>query len=564
MPTLRIALAQINPTVGAFGANSDKILKVTERAQALSAEVVSFGELVICGYPPEDLLLKPQFIRANRKALEKIIPATSGITVVVGFAEEAEGKIYNSAAIIHNGELAGIYRKMLLPNYGVFDEKRYFEPGTEPLVFDLAGLIFGVNICEDIWETGGPTEVQAKAGAGLIINLSASPYHKGKGQEREEMLATRARETGVFITYTNIVGGQDELVFDGGSLILSAGGEVLARGKQFAEDLTYADLEIAEISETNRRPKGKKVTLPPYAGSKEKPPLAPVEPRILQGEAEIYAALVLGTRDYVRKNGFEKAVIGLSGGIDSSLTTCVARDALGPENVTAIMMPSRYSSQESIEGAREVAKNLGVKLMNIPIEEAFKAYKETLADAFKDLEEDVTEENLQARIRGNILMALSNKFGWLVLTTGNKSEVSVGYCTLYGDTAGGFAVLKDVPKMLVYKLAEHKNRTSPQEVIPPSIISREPTAELRPEQKDSDALPKYPILDAILRAYVEEDMSLEEIVGQGHAREVVRKVIRMVDENEYKRRQGPPGIKITPRAHLRDRRMPISNRFREA
>jgi len=564
MPSLRIALAQINPTVGAFGANRDKILKVTERAQGLGVEVVSFGELTLCGYPPEDLLLKPQFIRASRKALEEIIPATSGITAVVGFAEEAGGKIYNSAAIIHNGELAGIYRKMLLPNYGVFDEKRYFQPGTEPFVFDLDGLIFGVNICEDIWEEEGPTKVQADFGAGLIINLSASPYHKGKGQEREEMLAGRARENGVFISYTNIVGGQDELVFDGASLILAPEGDVLARGKQFAEDLTYADLEIAEKNATETSSTVKKVTLPPYTRSKEKPPLASVEPRILEGEAEIYAALVLGTRDYVRKNGFEKVVIGLSGGIDSSLTACVARDALGPENVAAVMMPSRYSSQESIEGARQVAKNLGLKLMNIPIEEAFKTYKETLADTFKETEEDVTEENLQARIRGNILMALSNKFGWLVLTTGNKSEVSVGYCTLYGDTAGGFAVLKDVPKMLVYELAEYKNRTSPQEVIPQSIISRQPTAELSPQQKDSDALPEYHILDAVLEAYVEGSMSLEEIVAQGHEREIVSKVIQMVDKNEYKRRQAPPGIKISPRAFGRDRRMPITNRFREA
>jgi len=564
MPALRIALAQINPTVGDFGANRSKILNFLERAQALGAEVISFGELALCGYPPEDLLLKPQFLQANRKALEEIIPATSGITAVVGFAEEDAGKIYNSAAIIHNGELADIYRKMILPNYGVFDEQRYFQPGSNPFIFDLDGLIFGVSICRDIWEKAGPTKVQAECGAGLIINLSASPYHKGKGRERQAMLAGRARENKVFIAYTNIVGGQDELVFDGGSLILAPGGEVLCRGKQFAEDLTYADLEIAEISQAKPRPKVKKVTLSPYTRSKKKPPLDRKEPEILQDEAEIYAALVLGTRDYVRKNGFEKVVIGLSGGIDSSLSACVARDALGPENVTAVMMPSRYSSQESIEGAREVAKNLGLKLMNIPIEEPFKAYTETLADTFKDQEEDVTEENLQARIRGNILMALSNKFGWLVLTTGNKSEVSVGYCTLYGDTAGGFALLKDVPKTFVYKLAEYKNRTSPQELIPQRIISRQPTAELRPGQKDSDALPEYSVLDAILEAYVEQDQSLEEIVGQGHDEEIVRKVIQMVDKNEYKRRQGPPGIRITPRAFGRDRRMPITNRFGEA
>jgi len=564
MSTLRMGLAQINPTVGDFGGNMSKILQVLEEARALGADIVSFGELVLCGYPPEDLLFKPQFVQATRSALDKIIPATSGITAVVGFAEEDGGKIYNSAAIIHNGELAGIYRKMFLPNYGVFDEKRYFQPGKNPCIFDIDGLIFGVNICEDIWEQTGPTKLQALSGASLIFNLSASPYHKGKGRQREAMLAERAREAKVFIAYTNIVGGQDELVFDGGSLILSPEGEALARGKQFDEDLIYADLETPKMSQAEVNTKVKKTKLAPLGKSKEKPPLPQKETEILHGEAEIYAALILGTRDYVRKNGFQKVLMGLSGGIDSSLTACIARDALGPENVTAVMMPSRYSSRESIEGAREVAKNLGIKLINIPIEESFKAYKETLADAFKDSEEDVTEENLQARIRGNILMALSNKFGWLVLTTGNKSEVSVGYCTLYGDTAGGFALLKDVPKTLVYRLAQYKNQNSPRDVIPQNIISRPPTAELRPQQKDSDMLPEYAILDAILEAYVEKNLSLEEIVGRGHEREVVSKVIQMVDGNEYKRRQGPPGIKITPRAFGRDRRMPITNRFREA
>ena len=570
MRSIRIALAQINVTVGDIEGNKNKILHYIEEARKLGVELVAFPEMAVTGYPPEDLLLKPDFIEANLRALEDIIPATRGITAVVGFVHRDED-IYNAAAVIHDGKLAAVYRKMYLPNYGVFDEDRYFQAGQEYIVFELDGTGVGVNICEDIWHPGGPAEVQALAGgAEVIVNISASPYHARKVEFRERMLATRAADSVSIVAFCNLVGGQDELVFDGGSVIFDPRGELIARGRQFEEDLVVADLDVEGVFRRRlhdpRRRKEKLLSrwevevikLAPV-GPKEKPPISEHKVPRLEPLAEIYKALVTGTRDYVHKNGFRKVVIGLSGGIDSSLTATIAVDALGAENVTGVYMPSRYSSEESRIDAEELARNLGIAFHIIPIDETFQAYLDMLSEVFKGLPHDVTEENIQARIRGNILMALSNKFGWLVLTTGNKSEIGVGYCTLYGDTAGGFAVIKDIPKTLVYKLARYRNSISP--VIPERVFTKPPSAELRPNQKDTDSLPPYEILDPILHAYVEEDRSIEEIVAMGFDRELVKRVVMMVDRNEYKRRQSPPGVKITPRAFGKDRRLPITNRY---
>ncbi|HDN79468.1 MAG TPA: NAD+ synthase, partial [Chloroflexi bacterium] len=527
MRSIRIALAQINVTVGDIEGNKNKILHYIEEARKLGVELVAFPEMAVTGYPPEDLLLKPDFIEANLRALEDIIPATRGITAVVGFVHRDED-IYNAAAVIHDGKLAAVYRKMYLPNYGVFDEDRYFQAGQEYIVFELDGTGVGVNICEDIWHPGGPAEVQALAGgAEVIVNISASPYHARKVEFRERMLATRAADSVSIVAFCNLVGGQDELVFDGGSVIFDPRGELIARGRQFEEDLVVADLDVEGVFRRRlhdpRRRKEKLLSrwevevikLAPV-GPKEKPPISEHKVPRLEPLAEIYKALVTGTRDYVHKNGFRKVVIGLSGGIDSSLTATIAVDALGAENVTGVYMPSRYSSEESRIDAEELARNLGIAFHIIPIDETFQAYLDMLSEVFKGLPHDVTEENIQARIRGNILMALSNKFGWLVLTTGNKSEIGVGYCTLYGDTAGGFAVIKDIPKTLVYKLARYRNSISP--VIPERVFTKPPSAELRPNQKDTDSLPPYEILDPILHAYVEEDRSIEEIVAMGFDR----------------------------------------------
>jgi NAD+ synthase (glutamine-hydrolysing) len=545
-------------------------------------DLVAFPELAITGYPPEDLLLKPDFIQANLDCLQQIVAESRSITVVVGFVDSADD-IYNAAAIIHDGTLAGVYHKMYLPNYGVFDENRYFQAGTDYSVFVLRGTSIGVNICEDIWYPAGPSEVQTLAGgAEVIVNISASPYHAGKGQFRERMLSTRAADNVAIVAFCNLVGGQDELVFDGGSVIFDERGELVARGRQFEEDLVVADLDVGSVFRQRlhdpRRRKEKltanvgkvsRIALPEVKSRGEKPPLSTrkvqrigLKVERLEPLAEIYQALVLGTRDYVRKNSFRKVVIGLSGGIDSSLTAAIAVDALGRENVVGVFMPSRYSSKESREDAQRLAENLGIEFLIIPIDGTFQAYLDMLAGPFAGTEPDVTEENIQARIRGNILMALSNKFGWLVLTTGNKSEVSVGYCTLYGDTAGGFAVIKDVPKTLVYQLAGHVNASAGREVIPRRVFEKPPSAELRPDQRDEDDLGPYATLDPILRAYVEEDRSLAEIVAMGFDEATVRRVIRMVDRNEYKRRQAPPGVKITPRAFGRDRRLPITNKYR--
>ena len=570
---LRLALAQINPTVGDLKGNVERIVAALSQARRWGAHLVVFPEMAIPGYPPEDLLLMPSFLQANRAALEEVAAQTSGLTALVGFVDRDENDIYNAAALLHDGRIAAIYHKIYLPNYGVFDENRYFRPGKRPLIFRLGEALVGVNICEDIWYPAGPTEAQALAGAQLVVNISASPYHAGKSRARERMLATRAADNVVFVAYCNLVGGQDELVFDGGSMILDPRGERLARARSFEEDLLVFDLDLREVfrlrlhdpRQRQERAIGleqvERVDLPAFPALSQPPLPRMGEEGERNGEAEVYQALVLGTRDYVRKNGFRQVVVGLSGGIDSALTATIAADALGPENVIGVSMPTRYSSPISREDAEALARNLGIRFLNIPIDGIFQSYLDTLAEPFRGLSPDVTEENIQARIRGNILMALSNKFGWLVLTTGNKSELAAGYCTLYGDMAGGFAVLKDVLKTQVYRLARYRNAQG--EVIPERILTRPPSAELRPDQRDEDALGPYAVLDPILRAYVEEDRSLEEIVALGYDEETVRRILRLVDGSEYKRRQGAPGIKITPRAFGKDRRLPITNRYRQ-
>jgi len=573
MRSFRVALAQINPTVGDFEGNVAKIRAGLEQARTLGCRLVAFPELAITGYPPEDLLFKSAFIEANLRALAEITRATSGLTAVVGFVDKRDD-IFNAAAVLHDGSRAGVYHKQYLPNYGVFDENRYFQAGAEAPVFTVGETCFAVNVCEDIWYPTGPTTWQALAGAELVVTINASPYHAGKGHQRERMIATRAADEVVFLAFVNTAGGQDELVFDGGSLIVNERGETVARGRQFAEDFVVADLDLdgvfhARLRDSRRRkekldaaqtPRRVLTSLPapptPALPPREVPsPLAPVD--------EVFHALVLGTHDYVRKNGFKHVVIGLSGGIDSALVAAIAVEALGRENVTGVTMPSPYSSGGTRRDAKRLARNLGIDFQTLPITPVFTGFKKTLAAPFKGLKEDVAEENIQARIRGTLLMALSNKFGWLVLTTGNKSEIAVGYSTLYGDMAGGFAVIKDVPKALVYEVARHVNTRAGRDVIPRSIFDRAPSAELRPDQTDQDTLPPYPELDAILQAYVEEDRGVPEIVARGFAEETVRRVVRMVDSNEYKRRQGPIGVKITPRAFGRDWRLPIVNRFRE-
>lgn len=580
MRTLRIALAQINSTVGDLSGNVRKISDAIDLAKESKVDLVAFPELALTGYPPEDLLLKPQFIQDNLNALQKVIRKCGGITAIVGFVDREED-IYNAAAVIHDGSLGMVYHKCFLPNYGVFDENRYFQAGKIAPVFTLNGVQVGVNVCEDIWYPEGPTHAQALGGgAEVIININASPYHIGKEQVREKMLATRAKDNAAIIAYVNLVGGQDELVFDGGSLVFNEKGELLARGKQFEESFMILDLSVdavfrARLHDPRRRkeklenvfPEVQRWSFSEKAPGAKRKILSPPILKRLPRTAEIYHALTLGLSDYVAKNGFKKGVIGLSGGIDSALTAAIAVDALGRENVSGVFMPSRYTSNESMEDAQALAKNLDIPLMTVPIEAPFKSYLSLLSSAFEQLPVDITEENLQARIRGNIMMALSNKFGWLVLTTGNKSEMSVGYATLYGDMAGGFAVIKDIWKTVVYELARYRNKNQiglgpAKAVIPGRVLSRPPTAELRANQTDQDSLPPYEILDPILQAYVEEDKSLDEITAMGYEQAVISKVIGLVDSSEFKRRQAPVGIKITPRALGRDRRMPITNRYR--
>ncbi len=562
--TLRIALAQINPIVGDFAYNSEKILQYIEQAEQEGAHLILFPELALCGYPPEDLLLRPAFIAENQRQLLMLASRVQDIIAVVGFAN-GRGGVYNAAAVIRRGQVIGVHHKIWLPNYGVFDEKRYFEPGNRPLLVEINGVRIGINICEDIWVANGVAEYQALVGgASLICNISASPYHANRRKEREEMLTTRSRNCGAHVAYVNMVGGQDELVFDGGSFVYDPDGRLLARGPLFEEHLLITDIEIQP---NHRREKqiyfhhkyhlhqvdGGEVRFLPRPQRQASVTPAPEE------LSEVFSALVLGTRDYVRKNGFEKVVIGLSGGIDSSLTAAVAVEALGKENVIGVLLPSRFTSQESLEDAAALADNLGIRTYTVSIESVVQEYEKELAPIFAGRPRDITEENLQARARGNILMALSNKFGWLVLTTGNKSETSVGYCTLYGDMAGGFAVLKDVFKTKVYQLSRYVNRE--RTIIPERVLQKPPSAELRPDQKDEDSLPPYEMLDRILMEYVERDRSVAEIVEMGFDEKTVREVARMVDRNEYKRRQAPPGIRITPKAFGRDWRMPITNHF---
>jgi NAD+ synthase (glutamine-hydrolysing) len=573
---LRVALAQLNSTVGDLGGNAEKIVDWIGKARRQKADLVVFPELALTGYPPEDLLLKPSFIRDNLRRLEEVVAATRDIAVVVGFVD-LDLDIYNAAAFIYDRELKGVYHKVYLPNYGVFDEERYFQRGRRSPIFELGGVRIGVSICEDAWYPAGPVSLQAQSGAELLVNINGSPYHKGKRQTRETMIATRAMDSRAFMAWVNLVGGQDELVFDGNSLVFGPEGDLIARAGSFSEELLVADLDIGSVfgerlhdTRLRREAQGPihvelEVTDVPITDQPRPAPqgrrLAPVT-QPLEGAAEVYQALVVGTGDYLRKaSPFQKAVLGLSGGIDSALTAAVAVDAIGADNVTGVLMPSRYSSRESLEDAGALAEAFGIKTMEMPIELAHHAFEKTLEAAFKGTRAGVAEENIQARVRGVLLMALSNKFGWLLLTTGNKSEVATGYCTLYGDMAGGFAVLKDIPKTLVYELARYRNSVNGQ-VIPERILAKPPSAELRPGQKDSDSLPPYEVLDPILEAYVEDDRSFEELVAAGYPADVVKRVIQLVDASEYKRRQYAPGVKITPRAFGRDRRMPITNRYR--
>ncbi len=573
MPTLRIALAQINTTVGDLAGNTAKVIDGIGRARDLGADIVAFPELAVTGYPPEDLVLRRSFIEDNLAALDAIVRETAGIAAIVGFVD-ADDDIYNAAAIISDGRMVYSYHKQFLPNYGVFDEDRYFQHGGDSPVFVVAGVAFGVNICEDIWYSDGPTSDQAHVGADVIININASPYHQLKGADREARIKTRAIDNGVVVCAVNAVGGQDELIFDGHSLICDERGVLVARGAQFREDLVVYDIDVEGVMQTRLHdPRHRKerfllrqtgraakiaISERPFGG--QKPAITPTLAPVLGPVEEVWEALVLGVRDYLGKTGFSTVLVGLSGGIDSSVVAAVAADALGPEHVVGVSSPSRFSSEGSRSDAQGLAQRLGIRLMTIPIEPVFQASLDMLAEAFADTEFGLAEENLQARIRGNILMSLSNKFGWMVLTTGNKSEMATGYSTLYGDMAGGFAVIKDVPKMLVYDLAGYRNSIG--DVIPAAAIEKPPSAELRPDQLDSDSLPPYEVLDPILKMYVEEDRSIEEIVAAGFDDATVRRIVGLVDRNEYKRRQAPPGIKITPRAFGRDRRLPIANRYR--
>ena len=558
--SLRLALAQVNGLVGGFKGNAEKVKSVCAKVRKMGADVVLFPELMVTGYPPEDLLLKEKFIEDCQKTLKKIASTTHGLTAVVGYAEKEAGKLYNSAALICDGKHVATARKMLLPNYGVFDEKRYFTEGEEPLRFSLKGAQIGLTICEDIWEESGPGKSLSKH-IDLLINISSSPYHKGKAQVRRQMIIKRAKAYKCPIAYVNLVGGQDELVFDGNSWVVGSDGGIIAQANSFEEEVLFFDITLSSKNSKAKARGIRSVKAPASLSKIIKLKELPAHSYIEKSEEEeVYSALVLGTRDYIRKNGFSKVILGLSGGVDSSLTAAIAVDALGAANVVGVLMPSPHSSTGSINDSLELAKNLKIKTFTLPIVSAMKAYEYILQETFKDTEPGLAEENLQARIRGNLLMALSNKFGWMVLTTGNKSEFSMGYCTLYGDMAGGFAVIKDVPKVLVYQLSNWLN--SDKIIIPENVLNKEPSAELRPDQKDTDSLPPYELLDPVLLCYIEEDASLEEIKVAGLSKAETQRIARLVDLSEYKRRQGPPGIKITPKAFGKDRRLPITNRFK--
>ncbi|WP_036225020.1 NAD+ synthase [Mesoaciditoga lauensis] len=576
MKSIRFSLVQKNFVVGGIEENKKKILSSIDEVQNLKPDFIVFPELSLVGYPPEDLLLKHTFIEDNIKALKEIAEYTRKYesVIVLGFVDRKDD-IYNSAAVIQKGKIMGVYHKMLLPNYGVFDEKRYFSAGQKPLNLEYDGVKIGLSICEDIWIPDGPVMDEISDGAMIILNISSSPYHIQKGLNREEMLKVRASDSRAAVIYVNTVGGQDELVFDGHSLVIDEMGKIKSKGPDFEEAILTADIVIPNIVSANLHdPRRREMIRNPSGNSAlitldaiKNPERQEIELKNethppLQLEEEIFKALTLGVKDYVRKNGFKKVLIGLSGGMDSSLVAAVATEALGSENVVGVLMPSMYSSKSSITDAEELAKNLGIKTYTIPIKDVFDAYLKVLDPAFVGTNPDITEENLQARIRGNYLMALSNKFGWLVLTTGNKSEMSVGYATLYGDMAGGFAVIKDLYKTMVYKVASWYNSHKGKDVIPTNVFIKPPSAELRPDQVDQDSLPPYETLDAILDLYIERDLSLKEIIEMGFDEETVRKTIKMVDRNEYKRRQAPPGVKLTTRAFGRDRRLPITNHYR--
>jgi NAD+ synthase (glutamine-hydrolysing) len=567
MPRLRVAAAQLDLVVGDLDGNAARILDAYDRADAAGCDLVAFPELALTGYPPEDLLLRPSFVARAAEMLEKIAARTGRAAAVVGFPEAARD-LFNSAAVCANGTVVGIYRKHLLPNYAVFDEQRYFSPSTvDGPLFVIAGVRVAVTICEDAWSPTGPILTQAAGGAELVVNLNASPYYAGRLRERETMLATRAADASVPVVYANLVGGQDELVFDGASMVFDEGGHLVARAKQFAEDLLVVDLDVRPAF--RRRlldPRGRirSARLDEVAVSdariSEPPSASRIEP-LLDPVHEVYEALVLGTRDYVRKNGVDDVFVAVSGGIDSSLVATIAADALGPDHVTGVLMPSRYSSEGSVTDALELAENIGIATMTVPIEPAHAAFLEMLDGPF-GAEPGLAGENLQARIRGTILMALSNKLGGLVLTAGNKSEMATGYATLYGaDMTGAFAVIKDVPKMLVYALARDRNDRAGRALIPEIVIEKPPSAELRPDQKDSDSLPEYAELDPIIEGYVEGDLSIAELEAAGYDGDTVRRIARLVDRNEYKRRQAPPGVRVSPKAFGKDRRLPITNRW---
>jgi NAD+ synthase (glutamine-hydrolysing) len=580
---IRLALAQIDPTVGDIEGNVRLISESIDRARESGAQLILLPELCLSGYPPEDLLLRMDFLEAVGEGLEGIASDSDGIVALVGFpesvrrsAEELEEfdplidppppPAHNSLAVLAGGEVRGVYRKCHLPNYGVFDERRYFESGAAPALVEVDGAVVGLTVCEDIWHPGFPENDEAAAGAHLVVNSSASPYHRGKGRAREAMIVARARSTGAAFALCNMVGGQDELVFDGASVVVSGQGETLARAAQFEPELLLCNLTVPATGERSPDGASRGGRVPVLSGlSSGARPEGPLEPRLAEPiaseEAEVYAALTLGLRDYVEKNGFEHVVLALSGGIDSALVALVAVDALGPERVSVVVMPSPHSSPETQSDARAIAANLGVEMTEISIAEPMQAYERALEPKFADSEPGLAEENLQARIRGNLVMALSNKFGWLVLTTGNKSEMSVGYATLYGDMAGGFAVIKDIFKLLVYRLVRWRNEEEGRELIPEAVLERPPSAELRPDQVDEDSLPPYETLDRILESYVERDEGVEALVAQGLPEDTVQEVIRLVDRAEYKRRQAPPGIRVSTKAFGRDRRLPITNRF---
>jgi NAD+ synthase (glutamine-hydrolysing) len=572
MARLRVALCQINTTVGDLDGNVDRVVAALDEAEAAGCDLAVFPELALTGYPPEDLLLKPGFVADNRRALDRVAAATHACAAVVGYVDQGRD-LYNAAAVCAGGEVRATYRKRNLPNYAVFDEQRYFAPGSgdSPLV-EVGGVRVGVSICEDAFSPNGPIAAQAAGGAELVVNINASPYYANRLAERERMLATRASDAACALVYVNQVGGQDELVFDGASMVFDSHGELVARGHQFVEETVVCDIEV--------QPAFRKRLLDPRGRAPEAPlPVVKIssEPRVTDPTdvrrpevvdrpgpvREVYEALVLGTRDYVRKNGFTDVAIGLSGGIDSSLVAVIAADAVGAEHVHGVLMPSRYSSDHSLTDAEKLCAELGIDHRVVPIEAAHAAFGEMLAPSFAGLDPDITEENLQSRIRGVVLMALSNKFrGWLVLTTGNKSEMAVGYSTLYGDTAGGFAVIKDVPKTLVYELCRNRNARAGRPLVPESVLNKPPSAELRPDQRDDQSLPPYDVLDPILEAYVEDDRTRGELAGMGFDADLVERVTRLVDSAEYKRRQTPPGVRVTPKAFGKDRRVPITNRYR--